>query len=81
LLTAVLYFNLGRAYIAGGTKKEAVDALNKGLRFDKKNKDILNELNRLGVRKLVPVPFLSRSNPVNEIIGVMLRKSKKGKKA
>jgi tetratricopeptide (TPR) repeat protein len=73
---AVLYLNLGKAYIAAEKKKEAIKALNAGLKFDRKNQDLMAELERMGIRKLIPVPFLKRTNPVNEIIGWMLRKRK-----
>jgi tetratricopeptide (TPR) repeat protein len=76
-LNAVLYLNLGRAYLASGKKKETFDTLQKGLRFDKQNKDLLAELERLGIRKYVPMSFLDRSNPINALIGRMLRKTDK----
>jgi len=76
-LKAVLHLNLGRAYLAGGKKKDAFDTLQKGLRFDKQNKDILEELASFGVRKYKPISFLGRSNPINALIGRMLRKNSK----
>jgi len=74
-LNAGLYLNLGRAYLAAGKKMDAVDTLNKGLHYDKRNRDILAELKNLGIRKIIPLPFLARSNPINVFIGRMLRKS------
>ena len=71
---AVLYLNLGRAYIAAEKKKDAITTLNAGLKFDRKNRDLMAEIQRMGIRKFIPVPFLSRTNPVNEIIGRLLRK-------
>lgn len=76
-LNEVLYLNLGRAYLAGEKKKEAFDTLQKGLRFDKQNKDLLSELERLGIRKYTPMSFLDRSNPINALLGRMLRKTGK----
>jgi len=72
---AVLYLNLGRAYLAGGKRKDAFDTLQKGLRFDKQNKELLSEVERLGVRKYVPLSFLDRSNPINALFGRLLRKT------
>jgi tetratricopeptide (TPR) repeat protein len=74
-LKAVLYLNLGRAYLAGGKKKDAFETLQKGLRFDKQNRELLAELERLGIRKYVPLSFLNRSNPINELVGRLLRKT------
>ncbi len=73
---APLYLNLGRAYIAAEKRQEAVKSLNAGLKYDKQHKGLHAELERLGVRRYVPVPFLKRANPINEIIGRMLRKKR-----
>ncbi len=73
---AVLYLNLGKAYLAAQKKKEAIRTLNAGLKYDRKNRDLMAELESMGIRKFIPVPFLRRTNPVNEIIGRMLRKRK-----
>ena len=76
----ILYLNLGRACVAAGRKKDALDALNKGLRYDKGNREIKKELLLLGVRKRPPVPFLSRANPINKYIGIVLHGSQQGTK-
>ncbi len=73
---APLYLNLGRAYIAAEKRMEAIKALNAGLKYDKQNKGLLVELERLGIRRFVPIPFLKRANPVNVIIGRMLRRKR-----
>ena len=74
-LNAILYLNLGRTYLAGGKRKEAYDILQKGLRYDRRNAGLLEELKKLGVRKYVPVPFLARSNVINQLVGRMFRRS------
>lgn len=76
-LFAALYLNLGKAYLAGGKKKDAVATLHKGLQFDKQNSDLLAEVRKLGIRKKTPLSFLDRSNPLNAIFGRMLRKNAK----
>ncbi|TAL23665.1 MAG: hypothetical protein EPN94_08965 [Nitrospirae bacterium] len=68
---AALYLNLGRAYLAGDRKEQAIETFNDGLKFDKKNHELLWELKKLGTRKNPPLPFLSRSNPINKYIGLM----------
>jgi tetratricopeptide (TPR) repeat protein len=73
----VFYLNLGRAYLAAGKRKEAMDAFNNGLAVDAQNKDILWEIRKLGIRQQPPVPFLQRSNPINRYIGIMLHAMKK----
>ncbi len=77
VLYPVFYLNLGRAYIAAGRKKDAIDAFNKGLQYDNGNRDLQKELRGLGVRKRPPVPFLDRSNPINKYIGMILHMKQK----
>jgi tetratricopeptide (TPR) repeat protein len=77
VLYPVFYLNLGRAYLAAGKKKDAVDAFHKGLQYDKSNSDLRKELRGLGMRKPPPVPFLDRANPINKYIGMILQKTKK----
>jgi tetratricopeptide (TPR) repeat protein len=76
-LYPVFFLNLGRAYIAAGKKKEALVELTRGLKYDNRNSEILQELRTLGMRKKAPVPFLDRSNPINKYIGLILHTTKK----
>lgn len=78
MLFPVFYLNLGRAYIAAGKKKDALVELNRGLKYDNRNSEILQELRALGMRKQAPVPFLDRSNPINKYIGLILHATRKG---
>ncbi|HMK50418.1 MAG TPA: hypothetical protein VK435_10225 [Thermodesulfovibrionales bacterium] len=68
------YLNLGRAYLAARNKKSAMDAFEKGLSYDKENKDILWEITKLGARKKPAIPYLKRGNPINKYIGILLHK-------
>ena len=77
VLYPVLYLNLGRAYLAAGKKKDAIDAFHKGLEYDKSNSDLRREFRGLGMRKKPPVPFLDRANPINKYMGLILQKAKK----
>ncbi|MBI4684944.1 MAG: hypothetical protein HY755_07070 [Nitrospirae bacterium] len=70
----VFYLNLGRAYLAAGRKKYALDTFTKGINMDSENTDLLMELKGLGIRKKPTVPFFKRSNPINKYIGILLRK-------
>ncbi len=73
MLLPVLYYNLGKAYAAAGKRKEALKALKIGLAYDSRNSDIKKELLSMGMRRKTPsIPFLSRSNPLNKYIGIML---------
>jgi len=70
------YLNVGKAYLAAGRKKDAIDAYRKGLQFDKGNRAILKELRTLGVRGKPPISFLDRSHPINKFLGMALHKRK-----
>lgn len=64
---------LGRVHVLADQKKDAVRIFNMGLRYEN-NKDIVAELDRLGVRKEPVVPFLERENSINKYLGKVLRK-------
>ena len=65
----VLYLNLGRAYLAAGKKKEAIGAFEKGLAADPENRELCQEMKKLGERQKPVLPVLGRSNPVNKFAG------------
>jgi tetratricopeptide (TPR) repeat protein len=73
-MAAILCLNLGRAYFAAGKRVQALEAFEKGLKYEKGNRELISELQALGKRKKPPLPFLSRSNPLNKYIGLLLHK-------
>lgn len=79
LLLPVFYLNLGRAYVAGGKRKDAIDAFHQGLKYDNGNKELWKDLRGLGERKKPTVPFLDRSNLINIYLGKMLKKGQREK--
>ncbi len=76
-IAAILCLNLGRSYIAAGKRMDAIDSLEKGLKYEKGNRELNAELQALGKRKNPPLPFLSRSNPLNKYIGLLMHKQNK----
>jgi tetratricopeptide (TPR) repeat protein len=66
----ILYLNLGKTYLTANKKKEAYFSFQKGLEIDKKDEDLLFELNKIGRRRKPPFTFLKRSNPLNKYIGM-----------
>jgi tetratricopeptide (TPR) repeat protein len=74
----ILYLNLGRAFLAAGKKKEAVENFTKGLKHDRGHIELKKEMQLLGTRKSPPVPFLSRSNPINKYVGKLLDSTSPG---
>ena len=67
---ADLYRNLADVYLLWNKKAQAISALRSGLKVDRRNKSLINDLVKLGPRTKPPIPFLSRSNPLNKYIGM-----------
>lgn len=65
------YRNLAEVYLIWQKKSKAVMVIRKGLRIDRNNRHLVNELKRLGIRKRRTIPFLSRSNPLNKYYGLV----------
>ncbi|HUF17805.1 MAG TPA: hypothetical protein VMS12_07160 [Thermoanaerobaculia bacterium] len=71
------YANLTRVYLVAGTRKRAVDALQAGLRALPNDLMLQNLQKELGARGRPVIPFLSRDNPINIILGKAFRARKK----
>jgi tetratricopeptide (TPR) repeat protein len=71
-----LYLNLGKACLAADKKKDAYESFKKGLKIDKTNEALFSEMKSLGIRRKVPISFLSRSNPLNKYLGMLLYSGK-----
>ena len=65
------YYRLGQVFLIAGKKKDAIWIFRMGLRQGN-SKEIIAELNRLGCRRSPPLPFLSRGNPVNKYVGMLM---------
>lgn len=75
------YINLARVWIAGRSRRKAVDALDRGLAVEPRNA-ILQKLRlQLGVRKRPVIPFLHRDNPLNVTLGRVRSRAKSAKKS
>ena len=68
---ATHYLNLGRVYLAAGQKAQAIKTLRQGLKRGR-NRYIVEELRRLGIRKQPIFSSLSRRHPLNKHAGVIL---------
>jgi Flp pilus assembly protein TadD len=70
---AVHYLNLGRIYLLAGQKANAIQVFRKGLKFGK-NQQIIDELKKLGLRKLPVLGSLPRKHPLNKYLGILSKK-------
>jgi tetratricopeptide (TPR) repeat protein len=69
-----LYLNLGRSYLAAKKKKNAFDSFQKGIAYDKENRELKDEIRKLGIRRNPLLPVLKRSHPINKYLGKILNK-------
>jgi tetratricopeptide (TPR) repeat protein len=69
-----LYHNLGRVYLIRGNRRKARQAFLIGLKIDRTHTGMLEQMEKLGLRKNPPLPFLSRSHPVNKHLGMLLKR-------
>jgi len=63
------YLNLAQLYLMVGNRRGALRALRDGLALDSDHRGLLELQSKLGVRRRPPIPFLSRTNPLNVLIG------------
>ena len=66
------YLNLGRIYLLTYKKAEAINIFREGLNHEA-NQQIVDELNKLIIRKPPVIPFLKRNNPLNKYLGIILK--------
>lgn len=70
------YANLARVWLAGKSRKKAVETLERGLQNAKGSKELLRLRKQMGFRQRPAVPFLKRGHPINVKIG-QIRSGKK----
>lgn len=67
----VHYLNLAKALYASDQKKLAIETAWKGMSYGD-DEDLTAWLRSRGIRKKPPIAFLSRSNPLNRVLGMAL---------
>jgi tetratricopeptide (TPR) repeat protein len=65
----IVQLNLARVYLAAGSRRRALEALNRGLDGAPKNPDLRALEVEMGQRHRPVIGFLSRDNPVNIALG------------
>lgn len=71
------YVNLARVWVAGKSRRKAVEAIDRGLAVESGNVTLLKLRVGLGVRRPPVLTFLHRDHPVNQALG-RLRHQMKG---
>ncbi|MFB3851267.1 MAG: tetratricopeptide repeat protein [Acidobacteriota bacterium] len=74
----LLYLNLARVYVLMNDRYHAFQAIQTGLKYRHSpfRSDLMNFYRHIGIRKKPPISFLHRDNPLNVVIGKMLRKKR-----
>ncbi|MDH3973489.1 MAG: hypothetical protein OEV42_04330 [Deltaproteobacteria bacterium] len=68
------YRNLAELYMIARKRNKAIMVLERGVKVCKNKKMLLQKWRMMGMRKSPPLPFLSRSNPVNKYLGLLRRR-------
>jgi tetratricopeptide (TPR) repeat protein len=64
-----VFYNLACAELETGRRREAIQAIRRGLDIDATHPELIRLRQRLGMRRNVMFAFLGRDNPINRIIG------------
>ncbi|MGO9014296.1 MAG: tetratricopeptide repeat protein [Dissulfurispiraceae bacterium] len=67
------YLNLGKILLHAGNRDDAIIAFRAGLKYGT-DLLIIDELNKLCIRKPPVISFLNRNNPINKYLGIILKK-------
>jgi len=68
-----LFHNLARVHLRMGRRDRAYPVLLQGLQLHPSHRGIQGDLRSLGIRRRPVLPFLSRGNPLNRMLGSVLR--------
>lgn len=63
------YNNLSRVYLTTDHRTKAIETVERGLKVNPEDQGLLKLRKEIGVRARPPIPFLSRSNPLNQFLG------------
>lgn len=63
------YVNLARTYLLAEDRRRASETVLEGLKIDPDHRGLADLLEELGIRRRPVLPFLSRRNPLNYLLG------------
>ena len=69
-----LYHNLGRVYLIAGDRRRARLAFLEGLKLDREDPELNQEMSAIGLRSHPPLSFLHRDHPFNKYLGMALKR-------
>ncbi len=68
---AQLYLNLAEVYATAGRREDAVDALQSGLKYARRDIRLTIAMNKLAERRPPVLGFLGRRHPLNRQLGIL----------
>ena len=68
---AQLYLNLAEVYATAGRRDDAVEALEAGMKYARRDVRLNIAMNRLATRKPPVLNFLARKHPLNRQLGIL----------
>jgi hypothetical protein len=68
---AQLYLNLAEVYATAGRREDAVEAIQAGLKFARKDVRLTIAMNKLTDRRPPVLTFLNRRHPLNRQLGIL----------
>ncbi|HYL84559.1 MAG TPA: tetratricopeptide repeat protein [Candidatus Angelobacter sp.] len=68
---AQLYLNLAEVYASAGRRDDAVDALESGLKYARRDVRLTIAMNKLTRRRAPVLTFLARKHPLNRQLGML----------
>jgi len=74
-----VFENLVRAELKLGHRKQACEALRRGMRLDKGNAGLRALREEMGMRRSPILTFLDRDNPLNRFLGKLTYRSRSGR--
>lgn len=72
---AQLYLNLAEVYSTAGRRDEAVETLQSGLKYARRDVRLTIAMNRLAERRRPVLGFLERRHPLNRQLGILRHKT------
>jgi len=73
-----IYLSIARLQLQAGSRKKAVEAIERGLSFSSQHRELHALQKQIGQRQQPPVPFLPRNSPVNVKLGKLFHRLRTG---
>ena len=73
-----IFLSLARLHAQAGSRKRAIEAIDRGLGFSVQHRDLMELKKQLGERQIPLLPFLSRDHPINVRLGRLFHRLRGG---